>query len=303
MLEKRHSKLTDAQLAEVVRHLDAADASHRAWLQRLHGSLICGRPFSTDVLDEQAHRHCRFGQWYYNNNTVLLDEHPEYAALDTLHRHMHDSARRIAGVVERGERVTGALYDEFVDRQQLFSEALRNLRDAVQEFLYSFDALTGLMTREPFMRLLAGEAERSRRSREPVSLALLDIDHFKRVNDRHGHLAGDNVLRTVGQFLFQHLRRYDLLCRFGGEEFLACLPSTAMEEAVAIMDRLRKELAVLDVGNSDTGVLHLTVSVGVAALDPDMVLSKSIDHADEALYQAKGAGRDQVRVYGAEAAV
>jgi diguanylate cyclase (GGDEF)-like protein len=295
--------LTDSQLAEVVRHLDAADANHRRWLQRLHGSVICQRPFGMDVLDAEAHRHCRFGQWYYQNDANLLGEHPEYAALETLHRHMHDSAREIAHVAQRGELVPTALYDQFVDRQQLFSEALRNLRDSVQEFLYSFDALTGLMTRAPFMELLAGEAERARRSGEPVSVALLDIDHFKRVNDQHGHLVGDRVLRAVGQFLFHNLRRYDLLCRFGGEEFLACLPRTDVGEAIGIMDRLREELAAQDVGTEEIGELRVTISVGVAVLDPEDALAQSINRADEALYAAKGAGRNRVLLYEQEGVV
>jgi diguanylate cyclase (GGDEF)-like protein len=203
----------------------------------------------------------------------------------------------MARIAERGEIVPGVLYDEFVDRQQLFSEALRNLRDTVQEFLYSFDALTGLMTREPFMRLLAGEAERSRRAGTSVCVALLDIDHFKRVNDQHGHLVGDRVLHAVAQFLLQHLRRYDLLCRFGGEEFLACLPGTEVAEAMVIMDRLRQDLAVVDVGNEESGPLHVTISMGVAALHAEAPLASSIDHADEALYQAKDSGRNQVRAY------
>jgi diguanylate cyclase (GGDEF)-like protein len=294
MPEGPDNRLSDIEIAEVIRHLDAAEENHRRWLRGVHGGLVCNRALGPDVLDQNAHRNCRFGQWYYHNDVGLLQRHPEYLALEVLHRAMHDSAREIVLRNNACEPVAGRDYDLFLDRQELFAETLRGLRDRLREFLFSFDALTGVMTREPFMTQLAAEMERSRRSGDPAVVALLDLDHFKQVNDKHGHLTGDRVLRDVGQFLFRNLRRYDLFCRYGGEEFLACLPQVRLDEAARIMDRLRAELAEHDIPLDGGRSLRVTVSVGLAELAVDSDMEGSIERADQALYAAKEAGRNRV---------
>jgi len=297
MSQNPENRLTDIEIAEVIQHLDAAEENHRRWLRTVHGGLVCGRALGPDVLGQDAHLNCRFGQWYYHNDKELLHDHPEYLALEVLHRVMHDSAREIALRDNACDPVAGASYDLFLDRQELFAETLRRLRDRLRDCLFSFDTLTGVMTREPFMPLLAAEMERSRRSGDSAVVALLDLDHFKRVNDNYGHLAGDRVLRDVGQFLFRNLRRYDLLCRYGGEEFLACLPQVKLGEAARIMDRLRAELAAHDITLDGGQTLRVTVSVGLAELAVDSDADVSIERADQALYAAKGAGRNQVMTY------
>lgn len=289
-------RMTDRQVAEVIRHLEHAEESHRRWLRTLHGGLVCGHGFGPEVLDADAHRRCRFGQWYYLDDGTLLRDHPEYLALEVLHRVMHDSAREVARAHQTGQQVPDALYDMFMDRQELFAESVLTLRDRLREYLFSFDTLTGVMTREPFLSLLAAQMERSRRGGEPAVLAMLDLDHFKRVNDTYGHLVGDRVLGELGQFLSRNLRRYDLICRYGGEEFLACLPGVLLAEARAILDRLRQDLAGHDIP-VDGSALRVTASVGLAALLPDQDSDVSIGHADEALYAAKAAGRNRVICY------
>jgi len=288
------ARLTDTQIAEVIGHLERAEENHRRWLRRLHRSLVCGGTFSQDVLDEQAHQQCLFGQWYYNNDLAMLRGHPEYLGLEVLHRTMHDRARAIAVQMMAGQDVAEHSYDGFMDHQQQFSELLLQLRDRLHEFLYSFDTLTGVMTREPFLNLLEAEAERCRRSGDLAVVALIDADHFKAVNDNFGHLVGDRVLRAIGQFLLRLLRRYDLLCRYGGEEFMVCLPGVGEDEAVTILDRLRRQLAEHDIDIDDGRVVRVTISVGLAALSPAQPIKHSIGLADSALYNAKAAGRNRV---------
>jgi diguanylate cyclase (GGDEF)-like protein len=126
---------------------------------------------------------------------------------------------------------------------------------------------------------------------------MVDLDRFKEINDRFGHAAGDAVLEAVSSFLVANLRRYDQVCRYGGEEFVLMLPDTDPAEAVPIVDRLRRGLAELSIVLDDGTPLAITASFGIAPLAADEAVADSIAHADEAMYAAKRAGRNQVCVW------
>lgn len=145
------------------------------------------------------------------------------------------------------------------------------------------DSLTGLCNRRVLDEMLPREMARARRSSSPLCLALLDIDHFKRYNDSHGHLAGDEVLRRCARAWDETLRGEDTIVRFGGEEFLVLLPDTSLAEAAAIVERLR---AGTPMGQ--------TCSAGLAGWDFVESLDDLLRRADEALYLAKAGGRDQL---------
>lgn len=157
------------------------------------------------------------------------------------------------------------------------------------------DELTGLLNRRHMLVRLREECARASRTGSPVAVLLLDVDHFKRINDRHGHAVGDRVLQQVARALRQNLRESDLCGRYGGEEFLVALPDTDPDAAVRVAEKLRRaagQVAVVD--QSDEMV---TVSIGVAAgrERPDTL----IDLADQRMYRAKRGGRDQVVADGA----
>lgn len=291
------TRLTEEQLADVVFNLERADENHRLWLRDLHASAICGHPFNKDVFSEHAHCECKFGQWYYGNGLAVLQERPDYQELDGLHRRMHDCAREMAITLISGEELAVEAYHAFVDRQQAFSEKLLKLRDSLREHQFSFDSLTGVMTRGPFMQALQGEVARILREHATASIALLDIDHFKRINDERGHLVGDQVLQAMGQYLVRHLRPYDSVCRYGGEEFMLCLPHTPRDEAVAVMDRIRGEMRGLTGPGEGLLSFPITASVGIAEMDVKLPLTANIERADRALYAAKSAGRNRVVAY------
>jgi len=290
-----NNKLSDEQILEVIELLETADQNHRDWLQRMHMSIICHQPFDADVFTEDAHRCCMFGQWYYNNAPELLKPRAEFIALEPLHQAMHDAARRLAGICSEGQSVTVSDYEDFVDRQRNFSGALLALRDSLREYLYSFDALTGLMTRQPFSLVLESEYARIERTGASSCIVLIDIDLFKSINDNYGHITGDHVLRDVAQFVRNNLRSYDTVCRYGGEEFLIILPNTSTRKAFEIIDRLRKDIAELDMRNEQGVAFQVTISAGIAPLS-DSMEKTSVGMADKALYQAKNSGRNRVCV-------
>jgi two-component system, cell cycle response regulator len=169
--------------------------------------------------------------------------------------------------------------------------ALRNaiLLEKVQQAA-STDALTGIANRRSFEEALDREIARSVRTGEPVSLVMIDLDHFKSLNDTYGHQMGDEVLREVAQLLREQCREMDIAARYGGEEFTVIMPSCAAEEAITSATRLWNS-----VGSRAHATVPLTVSAGVATF-PDHARTGQdlIFAADQALYDAKGAGRDQV---------
>jgi diguanylate cyclase (GGDEF)-like protein len=163
------------------------------------------------------------------------------------------------------------------------------------------DTKTGLLNPATWESEAIAEISRAVRTRSPLAVALMDIDHFKVVNDTHGHLAGDKALRAVTQVLREQLRSYDLAGRFGGEEFAILLPQTNDANALSIAERLRAHIAAMSIPVDDEATssarISLTVSVGIAVLDdthgelPDLLAA-----ADAALYQAKQGGRNKTRL-------
>lgn len=156
------------------------------------------------------------------------------------------------------------------------------------------DELTQLYNRRHFLEALPLEIKRSQRFEKPFSLLMIDIDHFKRFNDRYGHPAGDACLKEFVHVVNSKIREVDFFARFGGEEFVLILPNTAKEDGGKVAEKIRALVA----GHVFAGDEKLTVSVGLAAYPEDaQTVEDLIDAADIALYQAKNKGRDQVRVY------
>ncbi|MBN2264705.1 MAG: diguanylate cyclase [Candidatus Aminicenantes bacterium] len=158
------------------------------------------------------------------------------------------------------------------------------------------DELTGLYNRRAFGTMGEREVGRARRYQRPLALILFDIDHFKDVNDSYGHLMGDHVLVVLTRLITKTTRATDIVCRYGGEEFIVLMPEAGLEEGLAMAERLRQEISRMTVVTTE-GTLSLTVSLGVAALrrEEDENLESLIARADRAMYQAKAAGRNAVR--------
>ena len=164
----------------------------------------------------------------------------------------------------------------------------------IQE-LASHDDLTGAFNRRHFMELLLDERERSHRTRQPYSVALFDLDHFKTINDRFGHAAGDAVLRDFCTLVQAHMRVTDRFARWGGEEFVLLMPvTTPVESASLAVERIRSAVASHDWSGTSalTSDLRVTVSAGVATCVPGESVEALVARADAALYQAKDAGRN-----------
>ena len=176
----------------------------------------------------------------------------------------------------------------------VLAEQRRALRDTLQqvEQLATRDSLTGLVNRRRMQQLVEQECLRHQRSGTPLTVALLDLDHFKRVNDTHGHGVGDEVLTSTARVLVERLRGTDLIGRWGGEEFLLLLPDTSAQHAEPVLQRVREALREYPV-SSAVPALRVTFSAGLVEHDGAATPHGMLEQADRALYAAKAAGRDR----------
>jgi two-component system cell cycle response regulator len=211
-------------------------------------------------------------------------------------RRTREQPRLTRDDVAFAEAVIGAAV-AVVQRAQAIETARAD--NARLEHLATTDPLTALLNRRALTERLTTEMERALRYDGTVALLLIDLDHFKRVNDTHGHLVGDAVLRGVAELLTQAVRTSDLVGRYGGEEFLVVLPETDDEGAASFAERVRERVAAHEFRAWDDGrALRMTASIGVATF-PAARIENVVDlfaRADAALYRAKADGRDRVRV-------
>ena len=162
------------------------------------------------------------------------------------------------------------------------------------------DSLTGAYNRRYFYEYAENEIARSRRYQTEMSLLMIDIDHFKEVNDKFGHLVGDETLKMVVKACLEMLRKVDLLCRFGGEEFTVLLPRTMEKDAIVVAERICSAIASKSLF-AEEGIVSVTVSIGLTQLrDKDQTLTDLISEADKAMYAAKEAGRNCIKVFSSQ---
>ncbi|MEJ2553664.1 MAG: diguanylate cyclase [Gammaproteobacteria bacterium] len=174
--------------------------------------------------------------------------------------------------------------------KKMHKEALDSLAEASHR-----DGLTGIYNRRFLEEAIAKEFNRARRYGGTLSVAMLDLDHFKLINDTHGHLAGDEVLRTISKHLENMGRSMDTLGRYGGEEFAVLLPETTLDGALTSAERVITSIENTVISHGETSI-RITVSVGIAQYHSDMTrYEELIQEADDALYEAKNAGRNCVR--------
>jgi diguanylate cyclase (GGDEF)-like protein len=208
----------------------------------------------------------------------------------------------LIGILTLGRQLPGAFGREQANLAQAFASqaaaAIANARlfSEVQRLAIT-DPLTGLYNRRGFSEIGHREIERTRRYKRPLSAIMLDIDHFKRINDTYKHAIGDQVLRTLAERCRLRTRELDILGRYGGEEIIILLPETDRAGAIGAAEHLRRDVADQPF-ETEVGQLWVTISLGVAdSIDGNLELDSLIDRADAAMYAAKQAGRNRVMSY------
>jgi len=285
--------MTGDEARTALRELKQAVYNHDQWSEMLFATLICRLPPDQRDMSSDAHRMCRFGQWYHKSGIVALQQHSGFAGIGIEHKRMHHCAAALLRSSAEQEPIAIADYERFVTALKRLRLEIATVQHELESALYDLDPLTGTPSRLGMLTKLREQRELVIREVQGCAIAMVDLDHFKTVNDTYGHVVGDKVLVGVARYIMAHLRAYDKVYRYGGEEFLISLPSTSLETARDIVDRLREGLSQLRHQADGKAAFHVTVSIGLALLDPDIPVEHSIDRADKALYVAKTSGRDR----------
>ncbi|MDO8892084.1 MAG: diguanylate cyclase [Sulfurimicrobium sp.] len=286
-----------SDLLSALRELDAGIHKHTTWLKSLHRSLVCNSPPGEEDVLPDAHCHCQFGLWYYGQPHPELRERACFESIGTLHQAVHDNARALLCKSQDGQVISTDEYNQFMDTALQFKFEVGKLQGHIINQICVVDHLTGVWNRSGMQHKLEEEHDRMVRGGQPCCVCMVDLDDFKRINDTYGHPVGDQVLRATTQLLNDKLRKYDAIFRYGGEEFLLCLPGSVLEDALVLMERLRSELAALPIEIKDKGVIHVSASFGLAMMSLDENVASTIEQADHALLSAKANGRNRVCVW------
>lgn len=211
---------------------------------------------------------------------------------------------KLVGALIVGPKTAGSYPAEELDLLNLLAHHVAVVLENARLFeSATYESLTGMLRREAIQEQLEQELERAQRYGRPLTIALADLDHFKKVNDRHGHLAGDTLLRQISQVIAGGLRSTDRIGRYGGEEFLIVLPETDIPRAGLVAEKIRARVQSTVVPIEDGTVVRVTVSIGLASLDEvgegSVTARQLIAAADRSLYQAKNRGRNRVHPQGA----
>jgi diguanylate cyclase len=277
-----------------IAELDAAVEAHMGWTRRILRSVVLRTSPGEDVLSPLAHMLCRFGDWFTSNRAHFeaLDA-PATQRVETVHRAMHDAVRAICTRALAGQPGETTDLDAFEQSHTELLRLLARFKTLMLSNALQHDPLTGLPLRYGIGRDFTLYQNDSRRNHSLLYVVMIDIDHFKRINDSYGHPVGDVVLRHLADTLKRSLRGNEPLYRFGGEEFLWLLQCKTVEEAEQSALRLLAAVRTTPVPIPDAQPVTLTVTLGLAQVGDHEELSSAIKRADEALYEGKNAGRDR----------
>jgi diguanylate cyclase (GGDEF)-like protein len=281
---------TDSFIAE----LDAAVEAHMDWTRRILRCAVLKSSPGEDVLAPLAHTLCQFGGWYAANL-----EH--FEAIDALaadrvervHQDMHDAIRAICSDMLAGQPGKHADVNAFEQSQSELLVLLARFKTSILSNAVRYDPLTGLPLRYGIEGDFAQQQKDARRNRNLFYVALIDIDHFKRINDSYGHPVGDRVLRELADTMSRNLRGNEPLYRFGGEEFLWLMQCKSATDAELSAHRLLTTIRTTPVQIANDQTVTLTVTLGLAQVGDHEELASALERADVALYKGKETGRDR----------
>lgn len=281
---------TDTFIAE----FDAAIEAHMEWTHRVLRCAVLHTPPGEDVLQPMAHTLCRFGHWFTLN--IAHFEAIDLASvrrIEAVHQSMHDAIRSLCTSVMNGKPGNVADLESFEKSQSELLTLLANFKTHLLSSALQNDPLTGLPLRHSIENDFTLCQQDTKRNHTLLYVALIDVDHFKRINDSYGHPVGDMVLRHLADTLKRTLRGNDPLYRFGGEEFLWLMRCESPHQAEQSARRAVMTIRTTPVPINGGTPLALSITLGMVQAGEQESMASAIKRADAALYEGKNAGRDR----------
>ena len=284
-------------LQMIVNHLDQSLHNHEVWFNSLIRTLICHLPADQHDVSDNPEKKCRFGQWYYSNKIENLREHPGFKLIGEEHSRMHALAKKLLKMTDSGSAVAPPDYDNFSNSLERLRLEITTLKRELENLIYNRDPLTGAINRVNMLTILRELQESAKRENKRSFIAMMDIDHFKQINDQHNHLVGDSILRAAVHLISEVLGPGDQIFRYGGEEFLLCLNNIETDNAFKKIEEIRMKIAETDIVTTPEKI-RITVSFGLVPLDLYSPVEETIENSDKALIAAKSSGRNCTQFWG-----
>ncbi len=285
--------IAEPRTLEALLHgIDHGIEAHLAWNQHLLRCALLHEAPGDDVFRPDSHVRCHFGVWFSNHRSELATFGE--ALVDRIagaHQDMHDAVRAMCHRVLQGRPAAAADLQAYEQGQDEMVSLLMALRERVAEAATHQDLLTGLPLRHGLEYAFGLRSRDARRDQAQLWLAMIDVDHFKAVNDSHGHAVGDVALQHVAQRLVACLREADALFRFGGEEFLALFLVDGLQDVESLAVRVLDAVSASPLTTASGVTLRLSVTVGLARVRADEDLASATERADQAMLLGKAQGR------------
>lgn len=271
-----------------VRGLNSATDAHFKWLVKVLRYVASREGDLPEITCTDAHHHCEFGHWL--NDKLLEEREDKNFLLDINKQHIviHYACRTmITEIIEKKD--ASSAYEDFENALLAFTESLTLFKVHLLQLRTSYDALTGLPLRRVLDESFASMNKEL--SDDGLYLLLLDVDHFKKVNDDYGHLNGDIVLQSLATHLDNHVRASESVYRYGGEEFIILLHVRGDNEAIATAERLRRLISEMVIVAGEYHI-NVTFTSGLTRIKYGEPLREAVERADLALYKGKASGRN-----------
>jgi diguanylate cyclase len=284
------------ELEEAVEELDAAIESQEQWYADLNRTLVCDLPPNLRDLSKHSHHLCPFGAWLDVYGNEQIRQLKDFAKIAADHKKLHILARNLLIRSMQNEQIEVKKYESLYRIEKRLIHRLHDFVEMLREKVSNIDSLTGVYNRKEMDTRLVQQQDLVNRNVYSVSIALMDIDNFKMLNDLYGHLVGDKVLQAIGAYLQQALRSYDNVFRFGGDEFLIVMPDTDLHQAHEILFRIHSSMSQLGVTDERLNNITVTTSFGISQMLPGHDINDAVRSADKAMLRAKSSGRNRLAV-------
>jgi diguanylate cyclase len=288
----RITSLSDLLEKNIISHYE----SHLLWLTELARHIKSEKIENFPQLDDKL---CDFGKWLHTDGKNVIQNNSKYKTIDALHNNLHLFAKKIHSHLGDAEHHIQITYLEKCELISLsIGTELALIDNVIMNKRVTKDTLTGALNRNGLRNVFESQYELSLATNNPFVLGVCDLDYFKKINDTHGHVAGDKVLRSFVDVAKEYIRNSDVIIRYGGEEFVIILPAVTKEKGLEVLENICRgfEKTIIEFEGKD---LNATVSIGMIEVKPEKMFKNSfIDEyimiADQKLYTAKHAGRNRV---------
>ncbi|NOR58701.1 MAG: diguanylate cyclase [Sulfurimonas sp.] len=288
----RITSLSDLLEKNIISHYE----SHLLWLTKLARHIKDEKTKDFPQLNDKL---CEFGKWLHSDAKNVIQNNSKFKTIDALHNNLHLFAKKIHSHLGDAEHHIQITYLEKCELISLsIGTELALIDNVIMNKRVTKDTLTGALNRNGLRSVFESQYELSLATNNPFVLAVCDLDHFKKINDTHGHVAGDKVLKSFVDVAKKYIRNSDVIIRYGGEEFVIILPAVCKENGLQVIEKICRgfEKTIIDFEGEQ---LNATVSIGMMEVKPEKVFKNSfIDEyimiADQKLYTAKQTGRNRV---------